>query len=78
MDYRYLSVQEGQQAALEYLRMIDPTTLDEKKQGIRKALLEYCGQDTLAMAKIREVLLAKAEERTSEDQRLRNLDEYKG
>ena len=35
----------------------------EKKQ-IKEALLEYCGQDTLAMLKIREALLARAENKT--------------
>jgi predicted RecB family nuclease len=57
MTYDKLSIQDGIQAALEYLRMIDSSTSSEEKNRIRKDLLTYCGQDTLAMVKIREVLL---------------------
>ena len=59
MDYQNLAIQEGGMASLEYLRMIDPKTLAAEKKEIRKNLLAYCGQDTLAMVRIREVLLAK-------------------
>ena len=59
MDYQNLAIQEGSMASLEYLRMIDPTTLAADKTEIRNNLLAYCGQDTLAMVKIREVLLGK-------------------
>jgi len=59
MDYQNLAIQEGGMASLEYLRMIDPKTPEAEKKEIRKNLLEYCGQDTLAMVKIREVLLKK-------------------
>ena len=57
MTYDKLSIQDGIQAALEYLRMIDSSTSSAEKDRIRKDLLTYCGQDTLAMVKIREVLL---------------------
>jgi len=57
MSYAKLAIQDGIQAALEYLRMMDPSTASEEKERIRKNLLTYCGQDTLAMVKIREVLL---------------------
>jgi len=57
MTYDKLSIQDGIQAALEYLRMIDSSTASAQKDRIRKDLLTYCGQDTLAMVKIREVLL---------------------
>ena len=56
MDYGNLEVQEGQQAGLEYLRMINNSTPSHEKEKIRKALLTYCGHDTLAMLKIREEL----------------------
>jgi hypothetical protein len=59
MDYQNLSIQEGGMASLEYLRMIDPKTPPMDKKEIRKNLLAYCGQDTFAMVKIREVLLEK-------------------
>lgn len=59
MGYGDLAVQEGQQAGLEYLRMIDPSTPPEEKQEIRKDLLAYCERDTLAMVKTREELLKR-------------------
>lgn len=61
MDYQNLAIQEGGMASLEYLRMIDPKTLPADKAEIRKNLLAYCGQDTLAMVKIREVLMMKCQ-----------------
>jgi len=57
MDYGNLPIQEGTQASLEYIRMIDPSTSSEEKQKIREELLRYCGHDTLAMVKIREEIL---------------------
>jgi hypothetical protein len=60
MSYDKLSIQDGMQASLEYLRMIDPETTVEEKTTIRNDLLTYCGQDTLAMIKIRDALLNKA------------------
>ena len=56
MAYAKLAIQDGIQAALEYLRMIDSSTSAEEKDQIRKDLLTYCGQDTLALVKIREEL----------------------
>ena len=52
MNYENLAIQEGQQAGLEYLRMIDPSTSTEERERIKAALLAYCGQDTLTMVKI--------------------------
>lgn len=59
MSYDDLSIQEGTMAGLEYLRMIDPETQPNEKEKIRADLLEYCGQDTLAMVKIRKELLKR-------------------
>lgn len=59
MDYANLIVQEGQQAGLEYLRVIDPSTPANEREKIREALLAYCGHDTLVMIKIREKLLSR-------------------
>lgn len=61
MSYKNLEIQEGNMASLEYLRMIDPSTLEEEKELIRTNLLTYCGHDTLAMLKIREELLKRFE-----------------
>jgi predicted RecB family nuclease len=61
MNYEDLAIQEGNQASLEYLRMIDPSTPQVEKQRIKKALRRYCRQDTIAMVKIREELLSRSE-----------------
>ncbi len=60
MGYQDLAIQEGSQASLEYLRMIDPQTTATEKQKIERNLLAYCGQDTLAMVRIREALLKRS------------------
>jgi hypothetical protein len=65
MSYAELAVQEGGQAGLEYLRMIDPETARAEKDRIRRELLNYCRQDTLAMVKIREALLKRSTNPTS-------------
>jgi len=57
MSYDKLSIHDGMQASLDYLRMIDPETPEKEKTRIRTELLTYCGQDTLAMVKIRDELL---------------------
>jgi predicted RecB family nuclease len=60
MSYENLSIHEGMQASLDYLRMIDSSTPEDEKARIRSDLLTYCGQDTLAMVKIRDELLSRA------------------
>ena len=59
MDYGNLAIQEGNQASLEYLRMIDPSISLEEKERIKKELLIYCGYDTMAMVKIRDELIKR-------------------
>ena len=59
MSYDKLAIQDGMQASLDYLRMIDNETPEEEKSRLRIDLLTYCGQDTLAMVKIRDELLNK-------------------
>jgi predicted RecB family nuclease len=60
MSYDKLSIQDGIQASLNYLRMIDRDTDEKEKVTIREDLLTYCAQDTLAMVKIRDILLSRA------------------
>ena len=60
MSYENLSIKEGMQASTEYLRMIDCATPEDEKARLRQDLLTYCGQDTLAMVKIRDKLLSRA------------------
>ncbi len=59
MAYEGLAIQEGNQASLEYRRMLDSGTPAAEKERIKKDLLTYCGHDTLAMVKIREELLSR-------------------
>jgi hypothetical protein len=59
MSYESLAIQEGSQASLEYLKMIDPATLADEIERVKANLLAYCGQDTLALVKIREELLKR-------------------
>jgi hypothetical protein len=59
MSYENLSIQDGMQASLDYLRMIDTKTPKDEKARIRDDLLTYCDQDTLAMVKIRDELLKR-------------------
>jgi predicted RecB family nuclease len=59
MSYGNLGIQEGQEAGIEYMRMLDPSTPAGEKEKIRSDLLKYCGHDTLAMVKIREKLLKR-------------------
>ena len=59
MDYQRLAIQEGNQASLEYLRMLDPSVSSEEKERIKKELFVYCGYDTLALVKIRDELIKR-------------------
>ena len=59
MDYESLGIQEGSEASSEYLRMIDPSVSSEEREKIKEDLLAYCGQDTLAMVRIRDELLKR-------------------
>ncbi len=60
LHYGDLKIQEGAMASLQYYRMIFEVTEAAEKGCIRRALLEYCKRDTLAMVELRKVLDAKA------------------
>ena len=52
MDYSQLEgIQEGMAASAAYLEAIDPSASDERKEEIRKELLQYCKHDTEAMVR---------------------------
>ena len=57
LDYERLGIQEGQDAAAKYLCMVDGDTPDAERESIRQDLLEYCAQDTKAMALVYRTLL---------------------
>ena len=54
-DYANLSIADGAAASHAFYNL-DSEKDETKKTEVRKALLEYCGQDTMAMVKILEVL----------------------
>ena len=55
MTYENLEIQEGGMASIYFLKLAQAQ--DEKERdNLRHALLDYCGQDTLAMVKIFEKL----------------------
>jgi hypothetical protein len=59
MGYDELAIQDGNLASMEYLRMLDSGIPAEEREKIKESLLEYCGNDTLGMLKIREKLLKR-------------------
>jgi len=60
MSYDGLDVAEGIQAGIVWARLVDPATSPEKKDTLKRALLQYCGQDTLALARIIHLLTKQA------------------
>jgi predicted RecB family nuclease len=60
MSYDGLGVAEGIQAGIAWTRLVDPATSPEEKDKLTRALLQYCGQDTLALARIIEELTKQA------------------
>jgi hypothetical protein len=60
MSYTDLAISDGNAAIGAYLKLMDTKVSEAAKKEIRKDLLIYCGQDTLAMVKLVEVLREKA------------------
>jgi hypothetical protein len=52
MAYDGMEVAEGNEAGLAWERMISGDLDAAERQRLKAALLAYCSQDTLAMAKI--------------------------
>ncbi|MGC2422782.1 MAG: DUF2779 domain-containing protein [Nitrospirota bacterium] len=59
MSYDDLEICDGGMASSSYEVMICSQTAPDEKKLIKNALLKYCEQDTLAMVKLRDVLLEK-------------------
>jgi hypothetical protein len=55
MSYDRMEVAEGNEAGLAWERMVHAEAGSEERKRLRDALLAYCKQDTLAMAKLLEV-----------------------
>jgi hypothetical protein len=56
MTYGRMEVAYGQQAGLAWDAMIRRHADGEKRESLRKSLLDYCGQDTLALVRVLEAL----------------------
>lgn len=56
MTYEGMEVPHGQAAGLAWESMIRGDCSESEQQAKRKALLEYCGQDTLALVRLLETL----------------------
>lgn len=56
MSYDNLEIGEGGAASLAYVKLTNPGLPKPEREQIRKALLTYCGQDTLAMVRLLEIL----------------------
>lgn len=52
LSYEDLAVGDGGMAQEAYAEMIDPGTSENRRGELRAALLEYCGQDTLALVRL--------------------------
>lgn len=59
MTYENMPVADGRAAGRAWMRLVDTPDWVEK-QELTQALLDYCRQDSLAMLKLREALLAEA------------------
>lgn len=56
MSYKDLAINNGELAAIAYERLMSEPAAPEQKQRTLEALRVYCGQDTLGMAAILQVL----------------------
>ena len=62
MTYEGMEIGEGGAASSAFIQLTDPALPKSEREKIRKNLLIYCGQDTLAMVKVMDVLAKKAKE----------------
>jgi predicted RecB family nuclease len=60
MTYEGMEIAEGTQAGLAYDALVRGELSQDVLKRLRKALLEYCGQDTLGMAELIKMLRNKA------------------
>lgn len=52
LSYQRLDVRDGFAAQTAYLEAIDAKTTDARRAALRRALLDYCRQDTLALVRL--------------------------
>ena len=56
LSYDGLTISEGSAASVAYVEMTDPDTSKDRRDTLRKGLLEYCKLDTEAMVALYERL----------------------
>jgi hypothetical protein len=56
MTYEGMEVADGTDAGLAWESLVRGNVDQPERDRIRKALLDYCGQDTLALVKLLEAL----------------------
>jgi hypothetical protein len=59
MTYEGMEVPDGQAAGLAWEQMIGEKATAPERTAMRKALLAYCGQDTLALVRLLEALQSR-------------------
>jgi hypothetical protein len=56
MSYDGMEVSDGMQAGIAYEKLVHGDLNPKERQSLKKALLEYCSQDALAMVRLLEHL----------------------
>jgi hypothetical protein len=56
MTYDGMDIADGTAAGLAFQKMIKPELPEPESKALRDALLQYCGQDTLAMVELIQTL----------------------
>ena len=59
MTYDGMEVPDGQTAGLVWQTLIEGKSTEAERQAMRKGLLDYCGQDTLALVRLLEALQSR-------------------
>lgn len=60
MQYENLEIADGTAAGLAWIRFVDSATGADERKRLKKALLKYCGQDTLGLVRLIDVLRKNA------------------
>jgi hypothetical protein len=59
MTYEGMEVPDGQTAGLVWQTLIEGKSTEVEREAMRKALLDYCGQDTLALVRLLKILQSR-------------------
>jgi hypothetical protein len=60
MSYEGMAVTNGQDAGLAWEALVRGGLSSDERDRTRNALLDYCGQDTLAMVKLLDKLVVRS------------------